>query len=87
MLPLLPDEVIGQIPAEGDAVLVLSVHVRHLAAQIQTPALSELQEAGDIVILMMVISGAGHGLQVNLQCLCDSLSSIDRAQLNGNVNN
>mgnify|MGYP001272731440 FL=1 len=67
MLPFLPDEVIGQIPAQGDAVLVLSVHVRHLAAEIETPALSELQEAGDIVILMVVIPG--DGLQIQLQGL------------------
>ena len=81
MLPFLPDEVIGQIPAQGDAILVLSVHIRHLAAQIQTPALSELQEPGDIVILMIVISRTGDGLQIQLQGLGDPLSSIDGAQL------
>ena len=67
VLPFLSDEVIGQIPAQGDAILVLSVHVRHLAAEIETPALSELQEAGDIVILMVVIPG--DGLQIQLQGL------------------
>ena len=74
---------IGQIPAQGDAILVLSVHIRHLAAQIQTSALSELQEPGDIVI--MVIPRAGDRLQLQLQGLGDTVSAIDRAQLERNV--
>ena len=78
-LPFLLHKVIGQIPAQGDALLVLLVHVRHLAAQVETPALGELQEPGDIVI--MVISGAGDRLQLQLQSLGDTVSAIDRAQL------
>ena len=45
VLPFLLHEVVGQIPAQGDALLVLPVHVRHLAAELETPALRELQEA------------------------------------------
>lgn len=70
---------VGQIPAQGDALLVLPVHVRHLAAQVQTPALGELQEPGNIVI--MIIPGAGDRLQLQLQGLGDPVSPIDRAQL------
>ena len=79
ILPFLLHEVVGQIPAQGDALLVLPVHVRHLAAQVETPALGELQEAGDIVI--MVIPGTGDRLQLQLQGLGDPVSPIYRAQL------
>ena len=73
---------VGQIPAQGDSFLVLPVHVRHLAAQVQTPALRELQEAGNIVIVM-VIPGPGDWLQLQLQGL--TLAPIDGAQLELNV--
>ena len=84
VLPFLLYEVVGQIPAQGDTFLVLPVHVRHLAAQVETPALRELQEAGNIVI-MMVIPGDRDWLQLQLQGLCDPLAPIDRAQLELNV--
>ena len=77
---------VGQIPAQGDTFLVLPVHVRHLAAQVQTSALRELQEAGNIVIVM-VIPGNRDRLKLKLQGLCDSLAPIDGAQLELNVSN
>ena len=75
---------VGQIPAQGDPFLVLPVHVRHLAAQVETPALRELQEPGNIVIVM-VIPGPGDWLQLQLQGLRDPLAPVDRAQLELNV--
>ena len=70
---------IGQIPAQGDPLLVLPVHVRHLAAQVETSALGELQEPRDIVI--MIIPRTGDRLQLQFQSLGDPVSAIDRAQL------